>query len=149
MTTALDIAKYIVQEALRRKAPVSNLKLQKLLYFVQGTYLAMYKEVAFQDKIIAWQYGPVVRDVYYAYSMFGANDIIPIDNDEIIELSPKLKEVIDLVLDKLLNASAIALVNETHKKNSPWDQVDLNETISIDSIAEYFLDNYTQVKNDE
>lgn len=147
MTKALDVAKYIVQEALRRKAPVSNLKLQKLLYFVQGTYLAMYKEVAFEDKIIAWQYGPVVKDVYYEYSMFGANDIIPIKNDEIVELPSKLKDVINLVLDKLLTASAIALVNETHKKNSPWDQVYLNETISTDSIAKYFLDNYARVKS--
>lgn len=141
MVKALEVAKYIVQEALHRESPVSNLKLQKLLYFVQGVSLALNNVPAFEDDIVAWKYGPVVEDVYYAYSMYGANDIIiPFEVD--VNLTEKLKHVINLVLDELLPVSAIALVNETHLNGSPWHSVNLNAVIPISNIKQYFLDNY-------
>lgn len=141
MVKALEVAKYIVQEALHRESPVSNLKLQKLLYFVQGVSLALNNVPAFEDDIVAWKYGPVVEDVYYAYSMYGANDIIiPFEAD--VNLTEKLKHVINLVLDELLPVSAIALVNETHLTGSPWHSVNLNAVIPNSNIKQYFLDNY-------
>lgn len=146
MATASRIAKYIVKEALKRKMPVTNLKLQKLLYFVQGVHLFMHEKVAFSDEIIAWQYGPVVKDVYYEYSIYGANDIIPIDKNEKIILSMRLKKLISFVLDDLLRYSDIALVKETKKEGSPWSQVSLNEVIDEKDIYEYFLKNYIHFK---
>lgn len=141
MVKALEVAKYIVQEALHRKSPVSNLKLQKLLYFVQGVSLALNNVPAFEDKIVAWKYGPVVEDVYYAYSMYGANDIIiPFEAD--LELAGELKNVVKLVLDELLEVSAIELVKETHVVGSPWSEVSLNDIIPTDSIKKYFLEYY-------
>lgn len=141
MVKAIEVAKYIVQEALYRKSPVSNLKLQKLLYFVQGVSLALNNVPAFEDKIVAWKYGPVVEDVYYAYSMYGANDIIiPFEAD--LELAEELKNVVKLVLDELLEVSAIELVKETHVDGSPWSKVSLNDIIPSDSIKKYFLEHY-------
>lgn len=147
MATASKIAKYIIKEALKRKMPVTNLKLQKLLYFVQGAHLLMHDKEAFPDEIIAWQYGPIVKDVYYEYSIYGANDIIPIDNDEKIKLSIKLKKLISFVLDNLLHVSAIELIKETKKEGSPWNQVSLNKVIDEKDIYEYFLNNYISIKN--
>ena len=146
MATASRIAKYIVKEALKRKMPVTNLKLQKLLYFVQGVHLFMHEKVAFPDEIIAWQYGPVVKDVYYEYSIYGANDIIPIDKNEKIILSMRLKKLVSFILDDLLSYSDIALVKETKKEGSPWSQVSLNEVIDEKDIYEYFLKNYIHFK---
>ena len=146
MATASRIAKYIVKEALKRKMPVTNLKLQKLLYFVQGVHLFMHEKVAFPDEIIAWQYGPVVKDVYYEYSIYGANDIIPIDKNEKIILSMRLKKLVSFVLDDLLRYSDIALVKETKREGSPWSQVSLNEVIDEKDIYEYFLKNYIHFK---
>lgn len=146
MATASKIAKYIVKEALKRKIPVTNLKLQKLLYFVQGVHLFMHEKVAFPDEIIAWEYGPVVKDVYYEYSIYGANDIIPIDKNEKIILSMRLKKLVSFVLDDLLRYSDIALVKETKKEGSPWSQVSLNEVIDEKDIYEYFLKNYIHFK---
>lgn len=141
MVKALEVAKYIVQEALHRDRPVSNLKLQKLLYFVQGVSLALNNVPAFDDKIVAWKYGPVVEDVYYAYSMYGANDIIiPFEVD--LDLTEDLKDVIKLVLDELLKFSAIELVKETHVVGSPWSEATLNDIIPTDSIKKYFLEHY-------
>ena len=141
MVKALDVAKYIVQEALHRESPVINLKLQKLLYFVQGVSLALNNVPAFEDKIVAWKYGPVVEAVYYAYSMYGANNIIiPLGVD--LDLAEELKTVVKLVLDELLEVSAIELVKETHVVGSPWSKVSLNDIIPTDSIKKYFLEHY-------
>ena len=148
MASALEVAKYIVQESLDRNSPVSNLKLQKLLYFVQGSSLAVNGMPAFDDEIVAWKYGPVVENVYYTYSMYGANDIIPPCEEE-VTLSSNLKSIIDFVLSSLLPLSAIELVNETHKYNSPWDRVDMYDVIDIDSIKTYFLEHYYKIKGSE
>lgn len=146
MATASRIAKYIVKEALKRNMPVTNLKLQKLLYFVQGVHLIMHDKEAFPDEIIAWKYGPVVKDVYYEYAICGANHIIPMDKNEKIVLSIRLKKAVNFVLDDLLKYSDVALVKETKKEGSPWSQVSLNEEIDTKDIFEYFLKNYFYFK---
>lgn len=141
MTSALEVAKYIVKESIQRNSPVSNLKLQKLLYFVQGSSLVINKERAFEEDIIAWKYGPVVECVYYAYAMYGANDIIP-PFDVKINLETNLQSIIDFVLENLLPISAIDLVNETHLPGSPWAEVQQNKIIPVESIENYFLEHY-------
>ena len=146
MASASKIAKYIVKEALKRKMPVTNLKLQKILYFVQGVHLVMHDKEAFPDEIIAWEYGPVVKDVYYEYAIYGANDIIPMDKNEKINLSMRLKKAVNFVLNDLLKYSDIALVKETKKEGSPWSKVSLNEEIDTKDIFEYFLNNYFYFK---
>lgn len=40
---------------------ISNLKLQKLLYYAQGCYLALRDKSLFCDNILAWKHGPVVN----------------------------------------------------------------------------------------
>ena len=146
MATASKISKYIIKEALKRKMPVTNLKLQKILYFVQGVHLVMHDKEAFSDEIIAWEYGPVVKDVYYEYAIYGANDIIPMDKNEKINLSMRLKKAVSFVLNDLLKYSDIALVKETKKEGSPWSKVSLNEEIDTKDIFEYFLNNYFYFK---
>ncbi len=46
---------------------LTNLKLQKLLYFAQGWYLALYDEKLFKEDIQAWIHGPVVPTIYHHY----------------------------------------------------------------------------------
>ncbi len=54
---------------------VSNLKLQKLLYYSQGFHLALFNRPLFEEDILAWEHGPVVREVYRRYSRFGSGAI--------------------------------------------------------------------------
>ncbi len=72
MISALDLSSFIIQEAKKEGASITHLKLQKILYYVQGEYLAKYKEPLFPEEIEAWRYGPVVRAVYYKYVSNGA-----------------------------------------------------------------------------
>ena len=74
-TTAMRVAEYIITKSYENRTPVSNLKLQKLLYFVQGQAIKVYGERAFTESIEAWDYGPVVRSVYLKFRIFGAGPI--------------------------------------------------------------------------
>lgn len=141
MSTALRIAEYIIHEAQKRRNPVTNTKLQKLLYFVQGSYLAKHNKKAFEDNIIAWEYGPVVKDIYYKYSLCGAEPIIVVEEYD-SKISLMLINAIDIVLESFLNVNQTDLIEETIKPGSPWSYTDIDDVISIDDIKDYFLTNY-------
>lgn len=68
---AIDIARYVITVSLDDGYPVSNLKLQKMLYFIQGVMLVKYKKKAFDEDLVAWQYGPVVKSVYLNFHPMG------------------------------------------------------------------------------
>lgn len=146
MSTALRVAEYIIHEAQKREKPVTNTKLQKLLYFVQGSYLAKYNKLAFEDNIIAWEYGPVVKDIYYKYSLYGAEPIIVVDKLN-SKISIMLSEIINIVLEAFLNTSQTDLIEETIKRGSPWSYTDIDDTISVEDIKQYFLENYVKKEN--
>lgn len=99
---------------------ISNLKLQKLLYYVQGFNLACFGEPLFDEGIEAWQYGPVVPSVYNHFSEYGSNGIA-IDKNKvsIINLKEAEENLFDRVYKIYNEFSAIGLMNLTHSE-SPW-----------------------------
>ena len=51
---------------------ISNLKLQKLCYYAQGLCLAGFTTGAlFDEDIVAWQHGPVIRELWDTYRVNG------------------------------------------------------------------------------
>lgn len=62
-----EIADYIILYFQEHGEPLTNLKLQKLLYYAKGWYLALYDKPLFNDKIEAWVHGPVVPSIYHAF----------------------------------------------------------------------------------
>lgn len=73
--TALDVARHIINYTNKKGGIISNLKLQKILYFIQGTYLSITGKLCFPDLIHAWEFGPVIPEVYYEFKRFGSNSI--------------------------------------------------------------------------
>lgn len=143
MSTALRVTEYIIHEAQKREKPVTNIKLQKLLYFTQGVYLAKYNKLAFEDNIIAWKYGPVVKDIYYKYSLYGAEPIITVKKYD-SKISFMLINVIDIVLESFLDINQTDLIEEIIKPGSPWSYTDIDDVISVNDIKDYFLTNYVK-----
>jgi uncharacterized phage-associated protein len=77
MKSAIDVANFLL--FLKRHDPrgleLSNLKLQKLLYYSQGYNLALTSKPIFEEPIEAWKYGPVVKGIYHQFKVFGDLDI--------------------------------------------------------------------------
>jgi uncharacterized phage-associated protein len=97
---------------------VSNLKLQKLLYYAQGHALGMNgkDDPLFADKVYAWKHGPVVKSVYNHYANFGAGALPH-------EARPRLDSDTTDFLNEIYRVygrfSAWALREMTHREK-PW-----------------------------
>ena len=128
---------------------VTPLTLQKLLYYIQGNYAAIYDKPLFDAPSEAWVHGPVYRNVYNLFRDFKYN---PIDDDRLVPLkesalplTPEAKEVVDRVLDTFGMYSGKVLESITHKE-APWldarkgflpDETSHAE-ISLDAMKSYF-----------
>ena len=114
---------------------ITNLKLQKLLYYVQAICLMAFNKKAFSSKILAWSYGPVVSEVYNQYKENHANGI---NSEKIVKkISAGLYRIIDEVVNSYGSMDATKLIDFTHEEE-PWIETKNNEEINIDSIKRYF-----------
>lgn len=119
---------------------ISNLKLQKLLYYMQGFFIAVFDRRLFDNEIEAWQYGPVVREMYDHFKEFGSGAITLRGDVEISDLNEEESQLFEDVMEEFGQYSAIKLMNMTHNE-WPWKKV-FNENpqgvISYDLLKEYF-----------
>ncbi|MDP8099284.1 Panacea domain-containing protein [Pasteurella atlantica] len=140
MNNALLVAQYIIHICNERNIPITHLKLQKLLYFVQANFLFNTRQPCFNDKIIALPYGPVVESVFNHFRMrgVGASNLVDEETFDINNLQHI--ELIDETLDELANFDAFQLVDITHKQ-SPWRNAFNHATgseITSTAIRDYF-----------
>lgn len=96
MYSALNMAKYIIDKCTRDKYPISNLQLQKILYYIQKEFL-QHGSMAFPENIEAWQFGPVVPEVYRQYCGFGA---LPIRMRYAVVVQPNDENIINPIIEK-------------------------------------------------
>ncbi|MFZ2430945.1 MAG: type II toxin-antitoxin system antitoxin SocA domain-containing protein [Lutibacter sp.] len=137
--SAEHIAEYLISKSnpVEGGELLSNMKLQKLLYYCQGFYYAKHKEKLFDDKIYAWQYGPVVPNVYHNYKHYYSDGIPSVILPENFILLGKQKEMIDDVFNYFNQFSAIKLMNMTHAE-SPWCNTRISDEITLESLAKHF-----------
>lgn len=139
MPSALYISKYLIHKAAEEVGGelLSNMKLQKLLYYTQGFYYAKYQEKLFEDKIHAWQYGPVVASVYHDYKRFGSNGISLGAYPDRWRLTEKQIEMIDEVYEVFNQFSAVKLMRMTHCE-APWKSTAIKDEISLEKLEKHF-----------
>ncbi|MDR1469599.1 MAG: DUF4065 domain-containing protein [Spirochaetaceae bacterium] len=146
MAKAQEVAKYII-----KSLPVDNLKLQKLLYYSQGVHLVLHgKSPLFPEDIEAWDYGPVVPDVYRSYKHHGFDVIPPADG--LLPLGIEEIDAVDKALACFGEMSGVALIQQTHWEK-PWRDAYQpgrpSGKISIDVMHDYFTDSLDFSDEDE
>lgn len=114
---------------------ITPLKLQKLLYYIQGMTLYIFGKPAFENKIYAWPYGPVVEEVYKKYKTQGKKPIAT--PKDVNKISKGLSNIIDIIIEGYGEYSASRLIDLTHKED-PWKEAESNAEITQESIKEYF-----------
>lgn len=146
MTTfrARDIARWFIAWAENLDAEVSNLKLQKLLYYAQGHRLGTTGEPLFSDGIQAWAHGPVIPDVYHAYKEYGKGPIDPdaeLGDDFTWDDFTEVEDFLVDVWDRYGSLAAWALRERTHRE-APWkdafDDSARHVQISNEAIQSFF-----------
>jgi len=156
-SSTLAIANFFIRKSLKEKKPITQIKLQKLVYFAHGFYLALHEKPLVNEKIEAWQYGPVVPSIYHKFKNWGNSPIknVQIDNSENLIINEKDIDFLDLVWHKFSRYSASHLVKLSHEKGGPWKKaidrskalvgfVVPNITINNLEIYVYFKSKYVQ-----
>ncbi|EMH0062947.1 SocA family protein [Providencia rettgeri] len=142
MLTCFDVADYFLSRCDDESGDtISNLKLQKLVYYAQGFSLVLLERPLFEEKIEAWMHGPVVPELYRKYKDH-KNYALP--QPESIDSDKYAEDEIDL-LDEVWNIygqfSAWKLRNMTHEE-SPWKNNYIEGVggleISEDDMIEFF-----------
>lgn len=147
--SAGDIAKWFIEKnnvpaRLYDAEDISPLKLQKLLYYAQGVFMAMTNRKLFDDDIVAWEHGPVVVSVYHDYSQYGRNGIAFTDSMRPKEeYTEEENNILSQVYDYFGQYSAWKLRNMTHEE-TPWKSTSKNDVIPLDVIMDYFKKNYVE-----
>ena len=152
-TTIEKVALYILNSSYE----ITNMSLQKLLYYIEGFTEAMLGEQIYNNRCEAWMYGPVYPEIYEKYKSFGGNQIIVDAVDLSAELEDKYRKVIDYVL-KLFGIFNGFTLKELSHNETPWKEAHkgyaegerCEEVITHDAIKDYFLsvDKKYDIKNE-
>ncbi|PWB89854.1 hypothetical protein C5688_13525 [Methylocystis sp. MitZ-2018] len=112
---------------------VSNLALQKLLYFAHARHLVETKQPLVTGYFEAWQYGPVHPAAYQAFKAAGDASILfratrrdPLTGQETTLYSPQSSAVSRLIRSVMLSYGRLTpgrLVEISHAKGAPWEFV--------------------------
>jgi len=155
---ALAIANLFLDFGARDGVPIDPLKLQKLVYLAHGWHLGLTRQPLIFQTVVAWPYGPIIRDVYWRFKKYGGGNIsgratiapdgvntfehVPLRAD----LSDKSREIVDRVWEVFKNNSGIELSAMSHAAGTPWHDATRGKAkkeirdlpISNQVISDYF-----------
>ena len=139
---AENVANYLIflasqENQEKEREGITNLKLQKILYFSQAYYLAKLDKPLFAEKLEAWEYGPVVPEIYRKLKRYGSKPII--EEEDKSNLAEEDKEILKKVWDTFGGYSASRLVDVVHA-HAPWKEanVSTDRVISHKAIKDYY-----------
>lgn len=147
------VANRVLELGARSGREVTNLSLNKIVYFLHAAFLHQYGQGLVSAKIEAWQHGPVFRELYHQFKDFDKRPItglalkMDIDTGRRVpiytSLNPEHEEFLEKVCVDLLKLPAGKLVDMSHIKDGPWDnarhtfgRINPGVTISDQSILE-------------
>lgn len=134
MPTALDVAQYILE----KHGAMTVMKLQKLVYYSQAWSIVWDDDVLFQQKIEAWDNGPVVRSLWEATR--GNFRVYSVPNGNSYCVTSCQRKTIDKVLDFYGFRDAQWLSDLTHMED-PWRHAyneGQNAEITPEALSEYY-----------
>ena len=144
MFSADEIANWFLAWAEDQDADISNLKMQKLVYYAQAHSLGAGDGALFADRIEAWAHGPVIDSLYQRFKKYGSGAIpaeaeVPDSFDW--DTYRKVENLLMAVWETYGSQAAWALRNRTHRE-APWirafDAPGHNVEISRKSMQEFF-----------
>ncbi|MBU4370199.1 DUF4065 domain-containing protein [Patescibacteria group bacterium] len=120
--TCQDVADYFLAFANETEDPITNLKLQKLVYYAQAWHLANYSKPLFDADFEAWVHGPVIPSLYFSYQKYGPS-LIESDfkmEDVKKRFTPEAAKFLREVAKIYMPYGAYHLERMTHQED-PWN----------------------------
>ena len=149
---AIDVANYVILKSKDFNDKITNLKLQKVLYFLQASFLTELDKSLIKQPFERWTYGPVVPEAYRFFQKFESNQIkTPVSSYKIditkgfeVTEEPFNKNVIsdedqgliDKFYKPMVTYTAGNLVDLTHKQES-WKKYTTNGKLDSHKLPPY------------
>ena len=157
MIDSLNVARYFIIRAYEDgiEAEMTNMKVQKLLYYAQSLHLALYNEPLFAEEIQAWRYGPVCPPAYNFYSEFEAKQLPIPDKESLLQLPREKKELLEEIWEYFGGYHAYKLSDMTHLE-FPWKkarkglppQASSTEPIQLNDMKELGYQKLDRIERD-
>lgn len=125
----------------RNGDPITQLDVQKLLYFAQGFHLALCGEPLFDEDMYAWRHGPVLKSLRGRFRFFKDK---PIPSSAVrtrpeYVLAPGAQDLIARVWRTFSIEDSGSLVGLTHLRGTPWDTVRTGAGIARDEDSDLLI----------
>jgi uncharacterized phage-associated protein len=148
MYPAAVIANYFIERSNSEGLAIDQMKVQKLVYYAHGWYLAMTDEPLIDEQVEAWRFGPVIPSLYRVLKHCGNQSIkrlIQPAHKELLAFD--VQSFLDRIWDLYSHLSGIQLSNLTHQHASPWSriakrfsyQIPPNHPLDNDLLRGYFV----------
>ena len=73
--SAIAVANYFIDKSLFSNRPVTNMKMQKLVFFAHAVYFHERHQPLISDPVTAMQHGPVIMSLYTHLKRYGSSSI--------------------------------------------------------------------------
>lgn len=123
----------IANEILAAHGDVSHMKLQKLLYYANGWWLATTGHRLLNENPQVWRYGPVFSYLYRTLSRFGHSNIGGPVKGNPFAAQPEMlgggaeeqqvRKLLEWIWEENSTKTAVQLSDETHALGTPWRQI--------------------------
>lgn len=133
---SIELSEYIANRCIEKGKPITNIKLQFILFHIQEVYLAF--DIGNTDKHFeAWDIGPVIPDVYYRFCGYG---VMPIADETTpnIELTQFETYIVESMIDQLIDLAPWDLTHKCCYQGSAWDLTKRKEIISNQLILDCY-----------
>ena len=143
MLNCHQVANYFLTKVNAEEGEViTNLKLQKLAYYVQSASLAFFEVPLFNEDLEAWKHGPVVPELYRSFKKHGSNSLPRARNVAVDCYSPHDRKLMDDVYAFFGQFAAWKLRDMTHEE-TPWlEAYSVQGIISPVSMRDYFREHW-------
>jgi uncharacterized phage-associated protein len=134
---------FLLKAQNERVQDVDHLKIQKLVYNLNGFYLALYGTSVVGEQFRAWPYGPVLETLYHEFKRNGRTRILEWAKDmsqsgDLVAFRPNdadrtFYDTLEAVWDRYKGLSGLQLSDLTHKTGTPWSEARLSGRTYLDN----------------
>lgn len=142
--SVIDIANKFIDLAGEER--LTNMQLQKMAYIAHGFNLALRDTKLYYEDTRAWEFGPVVPELYKKLQKYGSGIVTErINEDDLINFDKNSLSVIEAVYENYKEYTGMQLSDLTHQKGTPWSATwDVNKygVIPADDIHMFYKNNH-------
>jgi uncharacterized phage-associated protein len=146
MTSSITVANRFLDLAKIDRNPLTPMQLLKLVYIAHGWMLGIYSRPLIDEKVQAWQYGPVIPDLYAHVRKYRGATITDKINTSFFggdrQLDADEQSIVDQVYEAYKGYSGPQLSRMTHADGTPWhltyERGSFGKVIPVDLIEDHY-----------